>query len=91
MNRVELCAAISEKSGLTKADAEKMVEAFTAIVTDTLKSGNEVTIAGFGSFLAKERKGRVGVNPRTGVKMNINPVRVAKFKVGINLKKALKN
>lgn len=90
MNRIELCTAIAQKTGLGRAEVEKVVEALTETVTETLKANGEVTIAGFGAFLAKERKGRLGVNPRTKEKMDIAPVRVAKFRVGINLKKALK-
>lgn len=91
MNKAELSAALSEKTGLSRSDAEKLIEAFTEIVTATLKGGGEVTIAGFGSFLSKERKARVGVNPQNPTqKIDIPAVRVAKFKVGANLKKALK-
>ena len=91
MNKVELAAAIAEKVGITKIDAERMIESFVDIVTTTLKGGGEVTIAGFGSFLAKERKGRIGVNPQKPTeKIQIPAVKVAKFKVGSNLKKALK-
>ena len=91
MNRVELCAAISEKTGLTKADVEKMVDAFVEIVTATLKGNGEVTLAGFGTFLAKERASRMGVNPQHPTeKIQIPAVKVPKFKAGINLKKALK-
>lgn len=91
MNKVELAAAIAEKTSLTKADAERTIEAFVDIVTSTLKGGGEVTIAGFGTFLAKQRAGRMGVNPQNPTeKMQIPPVTVAKFKVGSNLKKALK-
>ncbi len=91
MNKAELSAALSEKTNLSRNDAEKLIEAFTEIVTATLKGGGEVTIAGFGSFLSKERKARVGVNPQNPTqKIDIPAVRVAKFKVGANLKKALK-
>jgi len=53
MNRLLLCNAIAEKTGLPKADVEKMLEAYVQVVTQTLKAGGEVTIAGFGTFLAK--------------------------------------
>ncbi|MBP9748792.1 HU family DNA-binding protein [Patescibacteria group bacterium] len=91
MNKADLAAALAEKTSITKADAERVIEAFVEIVTSTLKGGGEVTIAGFGTFLAKQRAGRMGVNPQKPTeKMQIPPVTVAKFKVGSNLKKALK-
>jgi DNA-binding protein HU-beta len=91
MNKAELAAALAEKTAMTKTDTERLLEAFVDVVTATLKGGGEVTIAGFGSFLAKQRAGRMGVNPQNPTeKMQIPPVTVAKFKVGSNLKKALK-
>ena len=91
MNKVELAAAIAEKMDITKAEAERMLEALVDIVTATLKGGGEVTLAGFGSFLTRQRAGRTGVNPQNPTeKIEIPSVRVAKFKVGSNLKKALK-
>lgn len=91
MNKAELAAQLAEKMHLPKAQTEKMIELFTEIVTDTLKGGGEVTLAGFGQFLAKKRAGRMGVNPRNPQeKMEIGEVVVAKFKAGSNLKKALK-
>lgn len=91
MNKAELISVIAEKTGVTKTDAEKMIDAFVDIVTTTLKSNGEVTIAGFGSFLTKERVARTGVNPQNPTeKIQIPAVRVAKFRVGANLKKAIK-
>ena len=91
MNKAELIIALAEKTAVSKNDAEKMVDAFVEIVTLTLKGGGEVNIAGFGAFLAKERAARMGVNPQNpSEKIQIPAVKVAKFKVGANLKKALK-
>ncbi len=92
MNKVELVATLATKTGVQKTDVEKVVEAFTDTVTETLKSGGEVVIAGFGAFLAKDRAAREGVDPRDPTKkIQIPAVRVAKFKVGVNLKKALRS
>ncbi len=91
MNKAELAAALAEKLQLPKAQTERMIEAFTEVVTGTLKSGGEVNIAGFGAFQARTRKGRTGVNPRNPAeKIQIADVVVPKFKAGSNLKKALK-
>ncbi len=91
MNKALLGQAIADKVGVARKDGEAMVEAFTQIVTDTLKQGGEVTIAGFGAFMAKTRKGRIGVNPQHPTeKIQIQPVTVAKFKAGKGLKDTLK-
>ncbi len=90
MNKAELGAAIAEKFNLPKLQGVTIIEAMTEMITDELKKGGEVTIAGFGQFLSKERKGRSGVNPRTKEKIMIPPIKVPKFKAGKNLKEALK-
>jgi DNA-binding protein HU-beta len=90
MNKVELGNAIAEKFSIPKAQGVSIVEAAAEMITEELKKGGEVTIAGFGQFTSKERKGRIGVNPRTKEKITIPPIRVPKFKSGKNLKEALK-
>lgn len=91
MNKAELISLISEKVGVTKKQAEDMVETFVSTVTDTLQKGGEVNIAGFGAFMAKQRKGRTGVNPQNPTeKIQIPSVTVPKFKAGKGLKDALK-
>ncbi len=83
MNKVALAQAIADKVGVSKKEAESMVEAFVEIVTSQLTSKGEVTIAGFGAFSAKTRAGRIGVNPqRPTEKIQIPPVTVPKFKAG---------
>jgi DNA-binding protein HU-beta len=91
MNKAELAAKISEKLSLPKKTGEDMIAAFEDIVTDALKAGGEVTIAGFGTFSAKVRAGRMGVNPQKPTeKIQIPSVTVPKFKAGKALKDALK-
>ena len=91
MNKAELAQAIAERAGVSKREAEDMVASFTEIVTQTIKQGGEVNIAGFGAFSAKTRKGRMGVNPQNPTqKIQIPPVTVPKFKAGKALKDALK-
>ncbi|MCE9586649.1 HU family DNA-binding protein [Candidatus Uhrbacteria bacterium] len=92
MNKAELINYLSEKVGVTKKQAEDMVESFVEVVTSTLKSGGEVNIAGFGAFMAKTRAARMGVNPQKPTeKIQINAVTVPKFKAGKGLKDALKH
>ena len=91
VNKAALVAKLSEKVGMTKKQADGVVETFCDIVTETLKGGGEVTIAGFGTFSAKRRAGRMGVNPQNpSEKIQIPPVTVPKFKAGKALKDALK-
>jgi DNA-binding protein HU-beta len=91
MNKAELVNVFAEKVGVSKKQAEELIETFTATVTTTLKAGGEVTIAGFGAFSARQRAGRMGVNPQNpSEKIQIPPVVVPKFKAGKALKDALK-
>lgn len=91
MNKVELAAVIAEKINLTKAQGEAIIETLTETITATIKGGGEVTISGFGSFSAKQRKARTGVNPQTKEKIQIPAVTVPKFKAGKTLKDALRS
>jgi len=91
MNKAELASALAAKLNTSKKMGEDFIEAFTTIVTDELKKGNEVVLAGFGCFMAKQRAGRMGVNPQNpSEKIQIPAVTVAKFKTGKALKDALK-
>ena len=91
MNKAELINVISDSTGVTKKQAEDMIECFVQTVVKTLQHGGEVTLAGFGTFSAKTRKGRVGVNPQNPTeKIDIPSVTVAKFKAGQMLKLSLK-
>ncbi|MCC7357002.1 HU family DNA-binding protein [Candidatus Uhrbacteria bacterium] len=92
MNKAELITYLADKVGITKKQSEDTIENFVDVVISTLQAGGEVTIAGFGSFMAKTRQGRTGVNPqRPTEKIQIPSVTVPKFKAGKSLKDALKN
>ncbi len=92
MNKAELIVHLSEKTGVAKKQTEDIVEAYVAIVTETLRNGGEVNIAGFGAFMPKVRKARMGVNPRNRTeKIQIASVTTPKFKPGKGLKDALKH
>ncbi len=91
MNKAELASRLADQVGISKKVGEDVVAALEEIITQTLLQGGEVTIAGFGTFSAKKRAGRIGVNPRDPkLQIQIPPVTVAKFKAGQALKKALK-
>ena len=86
MNKTELIAAVAEKTGLKKKDAEKAVKAFTDVVTEALVKGDKVQIVGFGTFEVSERAAREGRNPRSGETMTIAASKMPKFKAGKALK-----
>ncbi len=90
MNKGELISILADKIGTSKREAESFVDAFISVVTSTLKKGGEVALTGFGTFSAKKRAARMGVNPRTGEKIKIAATTVPKFKAGKGLKDALK-
>lgn len=89
MNRMELVAAIAEKSELSKKDAEKALKAFTDVVAEELKKGEQIQLVGFGTFKVSERAAREGRNPQTGKTMKIAACKAPKFKAGKALKDAI--
>ena len=89
MNKTELVAAIAEKSGLTKKDAEKALVAFTESVEDALKKGDKVQLVGFGTFEVKNRAARTGINPQTKKPVEIAASKAPAFKAGKAFKDAL--
>lgn len=85
MNKTELINAISEKSGLTKVESKKALEAFVESVTKEVKAGGKVTLVGFGSFSVTQKAARKGINPRTKAVINIPAKKSVKFKAGADL------
>ena len=89
MNKTELVAAIVEKSGLTKKDAEKALSAFIDTVTETMQKGDKIQLVGFGTFEVRERPERVGRNPMTKETITIPATKVPAFKAGAGFKAAI--
>lgn len=89
MNKNEFVAAIAEKSGLTKKDAEAALNAYIEVVTDALKAGDSVQLIGFGTFEVRERAARQGRNPHTGEAIEIAAAKAPAFKPGKALKDAI--
>ena len=89
MNKTELVAAMADKAGLTKKDAEAALKAFTDVVSDELKKGGKIQLVGFGTFEVSERAAREGRNPQTGAPMKIAASKAPKFKAGKALKDAI--
>ncbi len=86
MNKTELVAAIAEKAGLTKKDAEKALTAAVEAVTEALAKEDKVQIIGFGTFEVKKRGARMGRNPRTNETIKIDATKTPVFKAGKALK-----
>lgn len=82
MNKAELVDKISKDTGLTRAQANSALDSFTKNVISTLKSGDRVTLVGFGTFSVSERAARNGRNPQTGAVLKIKARKVPKFKAG---------
>lgn len=89
MGKQVLVEAMAKEAGLTKADAERALNAFVATVTKAMKKGDKVTLVGFGTFLTRKRAARKGVNPATGATINIAARTVVGFKAGSALKDAV--
>ena len=85
MNKAELVDAIAEGSGISKADSKRALDAFIDATANALKSGDRVSLVGFGSFSVSERAERKGRNPQTGAEITIAAKKVVKFKAGTEL------
>ena len=90
MNKTEFINAVSEKSGLSKVDAKKAVEAFVETVSGELKAGGKVALLGFGAFSEGEKAARKGVNPKTKQPIDIPARKTVKFKAGAELSELIK-
>ena len=90
MNKTEFINAVAEKSGLSKVDTKKAVEAFVETVSNELKEGGKVALLGFGSFSVAEKSARKGVNPKTKQPIEIPARKSVKFKAGAELNELIK-
>ena len=89
MNKGELVASIADKADITQSQAEAALSATLDSIQEALKSGDSVSLVGFGTFSASERPARDGRNPRTGETIKIAAKTVAKFKPGKKLSDSL--
>ncbi len=89
MNKTELVAAIAEKAGISKKDADKALAAFLETVTDEMKKGEKIQLVGFGTFEVRERAERTGINPQTKQTIKIAASKNPVFKAGKALKDAV--
>lgn len=90
MNKKQLAGKVGEKMDLSKAEAERIIDATLGAITEALNRGEKVRLVGFGNFVVRKRKGRVGRNPQTGATITIGESKCPAFVPGINLKKTIK-
>ena len=89
MNKNDLIDQVAATAGLSKADATRAVDAFTGAVSGALKSGDNVSLVGFGTFEVRSRAARTGRNPQTGGTLEIPASKAPAFKPGEALKDAV--
>lgn len=90
MNKLEFISAVSEKTGITKTDITRILDAELETITETLVTGDSVVVTGFGSFKPVTRKARTAYNPKTKKRdVEVPEKTVAKFSAGKSLKEAL--
>jgi DNA-binding protein HU-beta len=89
MNKAELIEAVAAAADLSKASAARALDSVTENITNALKSGDQVTLVGFGTFTVRDRAARSGRNPRTGETIKIKASKVPGFKAGKALKDAI--
>lgn len=91
LTRADLADTINRKIGLSRADLLNLVEQIIDRMTDSLMKGDNVKISGFGSFVLRDKKERIGRNPKTGVEVPITPRRVMTFRASQLLKERIAN
>ena len=89
MNKNDLVVEVAKKSGMSKADVSKAVDATLEAITEALKKNDDVRLVGFGTYSVTERSASEGRNPRTGARIMIPASKRAKFKPGKGLNDAL--
>ncbi|MFH1826568.1 MAG: HU family DNA-binding protein [bacterium] len=90
MNKKQLSGKVANKVKITKAKAESIIDATLESIAEALVAGQKVRLVGFGNFVVRKRKGRIGRNPQTGAKITIGESKAPAFVPGINLKKSVK-
>ncbi len=89
MTKADLVGSMAESAGVSKAVAEKALNAFLSAVGKALKKGDRIALTGFGTFSVSNRKARMGRNPQTGEAIKIKAAKVPKFSAGKSLKETV--
>lgn len=89
MNQGDLIEKVAASASISKAEAERAINAFKGAITDSLRKGHKVRLVGFGTFAVSQRKSRRGHNPHTNVAMRIPASKSVRFTAGKQLKEAV--
>jgi DNA-binding protein HU-beta len=89
MNKADLIDAVAQDTDMSKAQATRAVDSVVDTITSSLKSGDQVTLVGFGTFMVRDRAARSGRNPQTGETIQIKASKAPAFKAGKALKDAV--
>jgi DNA-binding protein HU-beta len=90
MTKAELISKVAKEAKITKAAAAQAIDSITGTITKDLKTGEKITLTGFGTFSVANRKAKTGRNPRTGKEIRIPASKVPKFTAGKTLKEAVR-
>ncbi len=90
MTKKDIVLKIADETGLKQADVKLVVQKTFDIITEALAMGDKIELRNFGVFKIKERRPRVGRNPRTGEAVPVPPRRVVVFKPGLEMKSKIK-
>ncbi|MEA3429560.1 MAG: HU family DNA-binding protein [Thermodesulfobacteriota bacterium] len=91
MNRVDLINTLKDKSGRSRKEIKKIIDAFFGTITKSLSNGERIEIRGFGNFTVKKYKPYMGRNPKTGKQIKVHSKKLPFFKVGKQLKDMVDN
>ena len=86
LTRADLAETVNRKLGFSRSESLELIESIIGNISDALKRGENVKISGFGSFVLRDKKERVGRNPKTGIEVPITPRRVLTFRASQLLK-----
>ena len=89
MKKTDLIEVISKQSRISQVEAKKIIEIILEEISSAITSGKGVEVRGFGVFYKRHRKGRIGINPKTGEKTEVSEKFVPFFKPGKLLKEAV--
>lgn len=90
MTKADMIDVVAKKTGMTKTDTARALDAFFGAVSSSLSKGEKVTLTGFGTFEVRQRAARMGRNPQTGAPLHIPATKTPAFKSGKGLKAAVK-
>lgn len=89
LTRADLAETINRKLGFSRAESLALVESILGRVCDAMEAGQNVKVSGFGSFVLRDKRERIGRNPKTGIEVPITPRRVMTFRASQKLKERI--